>query len=168
MAIEYRRMLLFGPEMGRFEVLGEDHARRLEAPPAAGVGAVGDERADNGQYIERRVDGGPWVAWSYFAGAADFWFRARLMAIEQIENDVRRLRQRAQAIADAAGADVQGCKNAIAAAEGDLKVALVREKEQRAIARDLRGQVEKVEAQLAPLRRELDKAPPAPVEAPVG
>jgi hypothetical protein len=157
-------MLLFGPEMGRFEVLGEDHARRLEAPPAAGVGAVGDERADNGQYIERRVDGGPWVAWSYFAGAADFWFRARLMAIEQLENDERRLRERAQGIANAAGADVQGARNAIANAEAALKAALAAEKEQRAIAHDLQKQAGKVEAQLAPLRRELEGTPPVPAD----
>jgi len=158
-------MLLGGPTMGHWEVLGEDHARRLGAPPAGGVGAAGDERADSGQYLERRVDGGPWSTWSYFVGAADFWTRARLMAIEQLENDERRLRERAQGIAGAVGADVQGCKNAIAAAEEALKAALVREKEQRAIARDLQKQAEGVARTIAPLRRELEGTPPAPVAA---
>jgi len=112
-AIEYRRMLLFGPEMGRFEVLGEDHVHRLLAF-AGGVGATGDQRADAGQYLERCEDGGPWQTFSYWPGAIDFWGRSRLMVIERLANDERRLRERAQGVADAAGADVQSARTATA------------------------------------------------------
>ena len=167
MAIEYRRMLLFGPEMGRFEVLGEDHVHRLLAF-AGGVGATGDQRADAGQYLERCEDGGPWQTFSYWPGAIDFWGRSRLMVIERLANDERRLRERAQGVADAAGADVQGCKNAIATAEAALKAALATESGQRIIARGLLKDAEKVARTIAPLRRELEGVPPAPVEAPVG
>ena len=157
-------MLLSGPEQGRFEVLGDDHVHRLLAF-TGGIGAVGDQRGDSGQYIERREGDAPWQTFSYWPGAIDFWTRARLMAVQTLENDKRLLNNRAQGIADGAGADVQGCKNAIAAAEEALKAALVREKEQRAAARQLQQQAKQVEAQLAPLRRELDGAPPAPVPA---
>jgi len=163
-AIEYRRMLLFGPEMGRFEVLGEDHVHRLLAF-AGGVGATGDQRADAGQYLERCEDGGPWQTFSYWPGAIDFWGRSRLMVIERLANDERRLRERAQGVADAAGADVQSARNAIANAEAALKAALAVEKEQRAVARDLQQQAEAVARTIAPLRRELEGVPPAPAAA---
>ena len=96
------------------------------------------------------------------------WTKSRLMAIQRIENDVRLLREKAQRLTDAAGADIEGCKAAISNAEAALKTAVAAEKEQRQLARGLLKDAEKVAEPLAGLRRELDKAPPAPVEAPVG
>ena len=157
-------MFLSGPYSSKWEALSDDQAAAILAF-AGGVGALGDQRADPGQYLEERRDGGPWATFSYWPGAADFWTRARLMAIERLENDRRLLTEKANRIADAAGADVQGCKNAIAAAEEALKAALAAESEQRAISRTLLKDAEKVEAQLAPLRRELEGSPPAPVAA---
>ena len=157
-------LLAGGPTIGLWENLTADQAQHLILRPVH-VGEVGDPRNDLQMYVERRVDGGPWTTYSYFAGANEMWVKARLMAIERLENDERRLRERAQGIAGAVGADVQGCKNAIAAAEEALKAALVREKEQRAIARDLQKQAEGVARTIAPLRRELEGTPPAPVAA---
>ena len=156
-------MRLSGAESGRWEVLGEDEARRLEVGPSGGVGALGDQRADGGQYLERRLDGGAWTTFSYWPGAIDFWVRSRLTAVETLENDRRLVSNRAQGILDAAGAGVQAARNRIAQGEVDLKAALESEKQDKAIARDLQKQAEAVEAQIKPLRRELDGVPPAPV-----
>jgi len=166
MATEYRRMLLTGgPTTGVWENLTADQAQHLILRPVH-VGELGDPRNDLQCYLERRENGGPWTTYSYFAGANEMWVKARLMEIQRLEGDVRRLRERAQGITDGAGAQVQGARNRITQAEGDLQVALESEKHDKAAARDLQKQAEKVEAQIAPLRREIDLTPPAPVASP--
>src|SRR5438445_9266715 len=156
---EYRRMMLGGPDQGRWEEISAEMAERLLAAPIYGIGSVGDQRADPGQYWEKREDGGGWETHSYFIGAADMRARSREMAVERLENDERILRRDAQALRDGAGAAIEGYKNQIAAAEAGLKQALEDEKRDKVSARGLERKADDVRTQIAALKREIDRAP---------
>src|SRR6266536_2893948 len=94
MTTEYRRMLLYGAGAARWEYLASEVAERLLAHDY-GIGALGDQRNDGGQYWESRSNGGRWKTFSYWPGALDFWVRSRLMAVERLANDERLLREKA-------------------------------------------------------------------------
>ena len=113
---EHRRMLLSGPESGRWAPIDAETAERMLKTPY-GIGGMGDQLADLGQYWEERKNGGAWTTLSYWPGAIDFWRRARLMLVERREGDERLLREKAQRLRDGAGATIEGIKNQIAAAE---------------------------------------------------
>ena len=157
MTTEYRRMMLGGPDQGRWEEISAEVAERLLAAPIYGIGSIGDQRADPGQYWEKREDGEPWTTHSYFVGAADMRARSRELAVERLENDERILRRDAQGLRDGAGATIEGYKNQIAAAEAGLKQALEDEKRDKASARELERKADDVRTRIAALKREVDR-----------
>ena len=155
---EHRRMLLSGPESGRWAPIDAETAERMLKTPY-GIGGIGDQLADVGQYWEERKNGGAWTTLSYWPGAIDFWRRARLMLVERREGDERLLREKAQRLRDGAGAAIEGIKNQIAAAEAALKQALEDEKRDKADAKGLDKQADVVRADIDALRREIERAP---------
>ena len=156
---EYRRMMLNGPDQGRWEEISAEVAERLLAAPEFGIGSIGDQRNDFQQYFEKREDSGAWQTYSYWPGSTDFWARSRELAVERFENDERLLRRDAQALRDGAGATIEGYKNQIAAAEAGLKQALEDEKRDKVSARGLERKADDVRTQIAALKREIDRAP---------
>src|SRR2546428_1566806 len=162
MAIEYRRMLLFGPDAARWEYPAPEVAERLLASPSAGIGSIGDQRNDAQQYWESRTNGGTWKTESYWPGSIDFWRRARLMAIERLKNDERLLREKAQRLRDGAGATVQGYRDQIAALEDAIQRAEADGKRDKADARELDKKADEVRAQITPIEREIERGAPEP------
>src|SRR2546428_12735132 len=114
MAIEYRRMLLFGPDAARWEYPAPEVAERLLTHDY-GVGGLGDQRNDSQQYWECR-NGGAWQTHSYWPGSLDYWVRSRLMAVERLQKDQRLLRRDAQA-SRAVGGRVESIKRQVAQLE---------------------------------------------------
>src|SRR2546427_12891073 len=94
MTIEYRRMLLFGPNAAVWEYPAPEVAERLLASPSAGIGSIGDQRNDAQQYWESRTNGGTGEKGRYLPGAIDYWGGARPMGIERLEKDERLPREK--------------------------------------------------------------------------
>jgi hypothetical protein len=156
---EYRRMLLSGPDQGRWEYVQPEVAERLLSLHNA-VGEVADQRSDSQQYWESSANGGAWRTHSYWPGAIDFWMRARLLAIERLANDERLIREKAHRVREGAGATIDGCKQAIAAAETALRQALADEKRDHADARALDKKADAIRAQITPIEREVARGAP--------
>src|SRR2546426_11154615 len=114
MTIEYRRMLLFGPNAAVWEYPAPEVAERLLASPSAGIGSIGDQRNDAQQYWESRTNGGTGKTFFYWPGAIDFLVRGRLMVVERLANDVGLLGGKAPRLGEGGGGASPGYREPIA------------------------------------------------------
>jgi hypothetical protein len=159
---EYRRTFTSGPSVDRWEVLPAGIA---EAVPTHGPLSIGDVRADAGQFLEVRYDGGPWRVFSYWRGAADFATVARLGVIERLETDLRHLNEKATRILDVSATEIEAARSAITSAEQRLKDALATERQGRETVKDLRDKAAMASDQISILRAELERVPAQTVES---